>query len=47
MRKTAITCAVALLVATPALAQEWTEYKSARDGRNVRELVPLRYAAAQ
>lgn len=32
MRKTAITCALALLVARPALAQEWTEYRSVRDG---------------
>ena len=32
MRKTAITCALALLVTRPALAQEWTEYRSVRDG---------------
>ncbi|MBI3050058.1 MAG: hypothetical protein HYY76_17300 [Acidobacteria bacterium] len=32
MRKTAITCVLALLVTRPALAQEWNEYKSVRDG---------------
>ncbi len=35
MRKTAITCVTfvwALLFMRPALAQEWTEYKSVRDG---------------
>lgn len=32
MRKTAFTCVLALLVTRPALAQEWTEYKSLRDG---------------
>lgn len=32
MRKIAVTCALAFLVARPALAQEWTEYKSVRDG---------------
>ena len=34
MRKTAIACvfALPLLVTQPALAQEWTEYKSVRDG---------------
>ena len=30
--KTAITCLLALLFTRPALAQEWTEYKSVRDG---------------
>src|SRR5437762_1934395 len=28
MRKTAITCVLALLVTQPVFAQEWTEYKS-------------------
>jgi hypothetical protein len=32
MRKTAITCVLAVLVTGPALAQEWTEYRSVRDG---------------
>jgi len=32
MRKTGITCVLAVLVTRPALAQEWTEYKSVRDG---------------
>ena len=32
MRKTAITCALALLITRPALAQEWTEYQSVEDG---------------
>ncbi|MBI4886626.1 MAG: hypothetical protein HY824_06005 [Acidobacteria bacterium] len=32
MRRIAITCALALLVTRPALAQEWTEYRSVRDG---------------
>lgn len=32
MRHTAIACALVLLVARPAVAQEWTEYESARDG---------------
>ena len=32
MLKTALTCAFALVVAGPALAQEWTEFKSGRDG---------------
>lgn len=32
MCKTAITCVVVVLLARPALAQEWTEYHSVRDG---------------
>src|SRR2546426_2757945 len=32
MRKTAITCVLALLVTRPVFAQEWTEYKSVGDG---------------
>src|SRR5260370_31572323 len=32
MRKTAITCVLAVLFTRPALAQEWTEYKSVQDG---------------
>src|SRR2546426_2658826 len=32
MRKTAITCVLALLVTQPVFAQEWTEYKSVGDG---------------
>jgi hypothetical protein len=32
MHKTAITCVLAVLAARPVLAQEWTEYKSVRDG---------------
>jgi hypothetical protein len=32
MRKTALTCALALVITGPALAQEWTEFKSVRDG---------------
>lgn len=32
MRKTAIACVLALLIARPALAQEWTEFKNTRDG---------------
>jgi hypothetical protein len=32
MRKTAITCVVVVLLTRPALAQEWTEYHSVRDG---------------
>ena len=32
MRKTAITCVLAVLVTRPALAQEWIEYTGAKDG---------------
>ena len=32
MRQIAITCALAFLVASPARAQEWTEYRSLTDG---------------
>jgi hypothetical protein len=35
MRKTALACVLALVVAAPALAQDWTEYKSVRDGFEV------------
>jgi len=31
MRKTALACVLALVVTAPALAQDWTEYKSVRD----------------
>ena len=32
MWKTAITCSLARLMTRPVLAQEWTEYRSVRDG---------------
>ena len=32
MRTTTIACVLAVLLTRPALAQEWTEYKAARDG---------------
>lgn len=32
MRQIAMTCALAFLVASPARAQEWTEYRSPKDG---------------
>ena len=32
MRKTALTCALALVATGAVLAQDWTEYKSTRDG---------------
>ena len=35
MRKTALACVLALVVTAPALAQDWTEYKSVRDGFEV------------
>ena len=35
MRKTALACVFAFLVTAPALAQDWTEYKSVRDGFQV------------
>jgi hypothetical protein len=35
MRKTALACVLALVVTAPVLAQDWTEYKSVRDGFEV------------
>jgi hypothetical protein len=35
MRKTALACALAFVVAAPALAQDWTEYQGVRDGFQV------------
>src|SRR5262249_51855212 len=35
MRKTTLACVLALVVTAPALAQDWTEYKSVRDGFEV------------
>ena len=35
MRKTALACVLAFVVTTPALAQDWTEYRSMRDGFEV------------
>jgi hypothetical protein len=31
MRKIALMCALALVAAPPAFAQDWSEYKSVRD----------------
>ena len=35
MRQTALACVLALVVTAPALAQDWTEYRSVRDGFEV------------
>ena len=35
MRKTALACVLAFVVTAPALAQDWTEYKSVHDGFEV------------
>jgi hypothetical protein len=35
MRKSALACALALVVTAPAIAQDWTEYQSVRDGFQV------------
>ena len=46
MRKHALVCALALVAAAPALAQDWTEYKSVRDGFQVLFLGQPRVTAA-